>query len=305
MTELTLNDRIQEKTAAALGLFDGVHEGHELILRNTMLYSLQDYAPAVFTFRTESIKFKHGKPFEYIYTNRQKLHRLHVKYVLSPDFDDVRTMTGREFAESILVNIMNVGAVVCGDNFRFGENASCGVDELRTFGENYGFEVKVVKLGENHFSSEKYREILRKGDVEKLYPHNTYSLWGEVVHGNQIGRTINFPTVNQLYAENQLVPKFGVHRTWTFIDEKGFPSITNVGVKPTIKGVRNPLAETHILNFEGDLYGKNITVEFLEFIRPEMKFSSVGELRNQINEDVLKVKKLINENSHCFHCAIT
>lgn len=292
MTEITLNDRIKEKTAAALGLFDGVHEGHELILRNAGMYSLQNYAPSVFTFRTESIKIKHGKPFEYIYTNRQKLEKIskNIRYVLSPDFDEVRNMTGEEFVEKILVNIMNVGAVVCGDNFRFGKNASCGISELKSFGEKYGFEVKISKLGENHFSSEKYRKLLRNGEVEKLYPHNAYSLFGEVVRGNQIGRTINFPTVNQLYAENQLVPKFGVYRTRTFIDEKCFPSVTNIGVKPTVKGERNPLAETHILHFGGNLYGKTITVEFLEFIRPEIKFSSLDELKNQIEKDISRVK---------------
>ncbi|MBR6385114.1 MAG: riboflavin biosynthesis protein RibF [Ruminococcus sp.] len=292
MTEITLNDRIKEKTAAALGLFDGVHEGHELILRNAGMYSMRNYAPSVFTFRTESIKIKHGKPFEYIYTNRQKLEKIskNIRYVLSPDFDEVRNMTGEEFVEKILVNIMNVGAVVCGDNFRFGKNASCGISELKSFGEKYGFEVKISKLGENHFSSEKYRELLRNGEVEKLYPHNAYSLFGEVVRGNQIGRTINFPTVNQLYAENQLVPKFGVYRTRTFIDEKCFPSVTNIGVKPTVKGERNPLAETHILHFGGNLYGKTITVEFLEFIRPEIKFSSLDELKNQIEKDISRVK---------------
>ena len=306
MIQITLNDRIHENTAVALGLFDGVHEGHRLIIRNVNLYSLCNYAPAVFTFRTESVKFKHGKPFEYIYTNEQKLHKLDVKYVLSPDFDDVKNMTGEEFVKNILVDTMNAKAIVCGDNFRFGKNASCGIEDLKYFGEKYGFEVKILRLDENHFSSEKYREMLRSGETEHLYPHNTYSLWGEAVHGKHIGTTIDFPTVNQLYAQGQLVPRFGVYRTFTFIGSKGFPSITNIGVKPTIQGQRYPLAETHILDFSGDLYGRTVTVEFLEFIRPEMKFSSLDELKNQIQKDIEKVRKqLINENSHCFHSAVT
>lgn len=294
MTQITINDRIHEDTAVALGLFDGVHEGHRLIIRNVNLYSSEGFAPAVFTFRTESVKFKHGKPFEYIYTNEQKLKRLgkDIKYVLSPDFDDVKNMTGGEFAKNILVDTMNAKAIVCGDNFRFGKNAACGIEDLKCFGEKYGFEVKILRLGKNHFSSEKYREMLRSGDVGKLYPSNAYSLWGEVVQGNHIGRTIDFPTVNQLYAEGQLVPKFGVYRTLAFIGEKAFPSITNVGVKPTIQGERNPLAETHILGFEGDLYGKKITVEFLEFIRPEMKFASLDELKAQIRADIKKVREI-------------
>jgi len=295
MTEITLNDKIQEKTAVALGLFDGVHEGHRLVIKNAQVFSLYGYSSAVFTFRTESMKFKHGKPLEYIYTNEQKLHKLDVKYVLSPDFSTVKDMDGETFVKNVLVNVMNVSVAVCGENFRFGKNASCGTEELKVFGEKYGFEVKIIPLGFNRFSSEKYRELLRCGKVNELYPHNTYSLYGEIVKGNQIGRTIDFPTINQLYAGGQLVPKFGVYRTWTFIGEKYYPSITNVGVKPTIKGIRNPLAETHIIDFKGDLYGRYAEVQFLDFIRPEMKFNSVDELKFQIKSDVEKVRKqLIN-----------
>lgn len=290
MTIITLNDRIPEKTAVALGIFDGVHCGHRLIIDKACTQGL---APAVFTFRTESIKYKHGKPFEYIYTDSQKLHRFSesdIKYVLSPDFDDIKDMTGEEFAEKILCNSMNAGAVVCGDNFRFGKNAACGVEELKIFGEKYGFSVEVIKLSGNDFSSEKFRTMLRNGELSKESP---YILYGEVVHGKQIGRTINFPTLNQNYAGGQLVPEYGVYFTRTKIDGVLYYSITNVGVKPTIEGERLPLAETHVLDFSGDLYGREIEVEFCKFIRPEMKFSSVDELKNQISEDIAVVRSFI------------
>lgn len=290
MTVITLNNRIPEKTAVALGIFDGVHCGHRLIISHACDYG---YFPAVFTFRTESVKVKHGKPFEYICTNDQKLHnfaKMGVEYVLSPDFDDIRNMTGEEFIKNILVGCMNVGAVVCGDNFRFGKDASCGVEELEFFGEKYGFLVEVTKLKENDFSSEKFRTMLRNGELSK---ENPYILYGEVVHGNQIGRTINFPTLNQNYATGQLVPKYGVYFTRTEIDGIMYNSITNVGVKPTIAGERLPLAETHILDFSGDLYGRNIEVEFCKFIRPEMKFSSVEELKKQISRDIAEVRSFI------------
>lgn len=290
MTVITLNNRIPEKTAVALGIFDGVHCGHRLIISHACDYG---YFPAVFTFRTESVKVKHGKPFEYICTNDQKLHnfaKMGVEYVLSPDFDDIRNMTGEEFIKNILVGCMNVGAVVCGDNFRFGKDASCGVEELEFFGEKYGFLVEVTKLKENDFSSEKFRTMLRNGELSK---ENPYILYGEVVHGNQIGRTINFPTLNQNYATGQLVPKYGVYCTRTEIDGIMYNSITNVGVKPTVAGERLPLAETHILDFSGNLYGRNIEVEFCKFIRPEMKFSSVEELKKQISRDIAEVRSFI------------
>lgn len=292
MTIVKLNDKISEKTAVALGIFDGIHCGHRLIIENACNKGL---VPSVFTFRTESVKFKHGKPFEYIYTNSQKLHFLDkagIKYVLSPDFDDIKNMTGEEFAEKILSGVMNAGSVICGDNFRFGKDALCGTDELKVFGEKYGFSVDVIKLKENDFSSEKFRAMLRNGEVSSESP---YILYGEIVHGNEIGRTINFPTINQNYADGQLVLKYGVYFTVTEIDGICYPSITNVGVKPTIKGKRSPLAETHILDFSGNLYGRNIEVEFNKFIRPEIKFSSVVELKEQISQDISAVRSIIKD----------
>lgn len=287
MTTIMLNDRIPKKTAVALGLFDGVHCGHRLIMKHTCNYG---YVPAVFTFRTESVKVKHGRPFEYIYTTQQKLHFLEkngIEYVLSPDFDEVRNMTGEQFAKDIIIGCMNAGAVVCGDNFRFGRDASCGVEELKFFGEKHGFSVDVVQLRENDFSSEKFRAMLKNGELCKESP---YVLYGEVVHGKQIGRTINFPTINQQYSDGQLVLKYGVYFTRTNIDGTVYNSITNVGIKPTIAGERSPLAETHILDFSGDLYGRNIEVEFCKFIRSEMKFPSVNELKRQISEDIAAVR---------------
>lgn len=287
MTTIMLNDRIPQKTAVALGLFDGVHCGHRLIMERTCNY---EYVPAVFTFRTESVKFKHGRPFEYIYTSQQKFHFLEktgIQYILSPDFDEIKSMTGEQFAKDIIAGCMNAGAVVCGDNFRFGKDASCGVEELKIFGEKYGFSVDVLRLCENDFSSEKFRTMLKNGELCKESP---YVLYGEVVHGKQIGRTINFPTINQNYATGQLVLKYGVYMTLTNIDGTVYNSITNVGIKPTITGERSPLAETHVLDFSGDLYGKNIEVEFCKFIRPEMKFPSVDELKKQISEDIAAVR---------------
>ncbi len=292
MTIITLNDKISEKTAVALGIFDGIHCGHRIIIENACN---KGFVPSVFTFRTESVKFKHGKPFEYIYTNSQKLHFLDkagINYVLSPDFDDIKDMTGEEFAEKILSGIMNTGSVICGDNFRFGKDASCGTDELKVFGKKYSFSVEVIKLKENDFSSEKFRAMLKNGELSR---ENPYILYGEVVHGKQIGRTIDFPTINQNYADRQLVLKYGVYFTLTKIDGICYPSITNVGVKPTIEGQRSPLAETHILDFSGDLYGKNIEVEFCKFIRPEMKFSSVDELKTQISRDIYEVRSLLKD----------
>lgn len=289
MIEITENDCISEKTAVALGLFDGFHHGHKRVLAEIRC----GLAPAIFTFRTESVRVKHGKPLEYIYTNARKLELLDnygIKYVYSPDFDDIRDMSGEEFIRDVICGKMNAGEVVCGDNFRFGKNARCGAEELKEFGEKYGFAVKTVEL--DGFSSEKYRELLRDGKTDELLKNNdTYTVSAKVEEGNRIGRTLDFPTINQHFSQGQLVPKRGVYYTRTFIGGKFYPSVTNVGVKPTVEKDIMPLAETHILDFSGDLYGKTIEVEFCGYIRGEKKFASLEKLKNQVFADIAFVRE--------------
>lgn len=207
-------------------------------------------------------------------------------------------MTGEEFAENILIKKLNAEIVCCGNNFRFGKNASCDVEDLRHFGEKYGFKVQTaeaVKINDITVSSGEIRRFLVNGEIEKanVLLGEPYRINKNVVHGKEIGRTINFPTINQDYSKGQLILKYGVYFTKTYIDEIKYKSITNIGVKPTIAGERMPLAETHILDFSGDLYNRNISVEFHRFIRPEMKFSSVDELKEQISRDISVVREIL------------
>lgn len=291
MTEVNKNNGIPEKTAIALGLFDGLHHGHRSVIAET----LSSNNPSVFTFRTESVSIKQNRKLEYIYTNEHKLElmkKIGVRYVYSPDFEEVKNLNGEEFVKNILCGVMNAELVVCGENFRFGKNASCGVSDLERFGRKYGFRVVIKTL--DGFSSEKYRELLREGKVSELCKYNDlYQLYTDVRQGNRIGRTLDFPTINQHFAQGQLVPKRGVYHTRTFIDGKFYPSVTNVGVKPTVEKDINPLAETHILGFSGDLYGKRVIVEFCRYIRDEKKFDSLEELKKQIFLDINAVSEVV------------
>lgn len=296
MVNVTENGGIKEKTAVALGIFDGVHCGHRLVISSAVKYAEKGFTPAVFTFRTESVSFKHGRPFEYIYTNEQKLRilgGLGVKYVMSPDFNALQSMDGEEFVCEALCGKMNAGAVVCGENFRFGKSALYGAEELKRLGEKYGFEVRVIKLSGNGFSSEKYRSMLREGRVNETYSLGCgmYSLYGEVIEGNRLGRTLDFPTINQIFGERQLVPRRGVYHTFTNIDGKAYNSVTNIGVKPTIEKNIKPLAETHILDYSGDLYGRKIEVGFIGFVRDEKKFDSIDELKKQVFADIAYIRE--------------
>lgn len=291
-----------KKRAVALGLFDGVHCGHRAVLDLALSQKENGLIPAVFTFNPVAVLRKQSGQDGYIYTYSNKCDILEnfgfTGDICSSDFEELCGLSGEEFAENILVKNMNAGIVCCGNDFRFGKNASCEVEDLRHFGKRYGFEVQTaepVKINDIIVSSGEIRRCLVNGEVEMANAllGEPYKMCGDVVHGNEIGRTINFPTINQNYHDGQLVPKHGVYYTTTYIDDKKYKSITNIGVKPTIAGKRTPLAETHVLDFSGDLYNRNIEVEFHKFIRPEMKFSSVDELRKQISRDIAVVREIL------------
>lgn len=284
------------RTAVALGLFDGVHLGHRAVINAALAQKKNGLSSLVFTFEPDCVLRKAGGTQGYIYTKTEKeiilCEQIGVDEIVSPPFERICCLSGEEFADEILCRQLRAAHVCCGNDFRFGKNAACGAKELMDFGKRFGFEVEVispVEYGGSIVSSSRVRELLLKGDItlaNELLGFN-YFINAEVLNGNHIGRTINFPTINQEFSDGQLIPKFGVYSTLTNVGGKVMPSVTNVGVKPTIEGVRRPLAETHIIGYNGDLYGKNADVCFKSFIRPEMKFASLGELKAQINKDIL------------------
>lgn len=298
MKAIAENDRITEKTAVALGLFDGVHLGHREIIKFTKRFEKSGFVPAVFTFGSSGITEKQGRKQEYIYTDRQKeniLEKLGMQYCYSADFSSLKNLSGEEFMREILLKKLNAYHVVCGHDFRFGRNAECGIEELIRYGQKHGFGVvigpDIMQNGEK-ISSQRIRELLENGKIKEANRllGARYNIAGEVVHGNELGRTLDFPTINQKFSIGQLVPKRGVYHTLTEIDGRKYTSVTNVGVKPTVEKNIQPLAETHILDFSGDLYGKNVKVEFCGYIRGEKKFASVEELKNQISADTEAVR---------------
>ena len=284
------------RTAVALGLFDGVHLGHRAVINAALAQKKNGLSSLVFTFEPDCVLRKAGGTQGYIYTKTEKeillCEQIGVDEIVSPPFERLCCLSGEEFADEILCRQLRAAHVCCGNDFRFGKNAACGAKELMDFGKRFGFEVEVispVEYGGSIVSSSRVRELLLKGDItlaNELLGFN-YFINAEVLNGNHIGRTINFPTINQEFSDGQLIPKFGVYSTLTNVGGKVMPSVTNVGVKPTIEGVRRPLAETHIIGYNGDLYGKNADVCFKSFIRPEIKFASLDELKAQINKDIL------------------
>ena len=283
-------------TAIALGVFDGVHLGHRAVLNAVYeLYRNHSRKCGVFTFMTEDmISEKNAQG--YIYPSGQKSFLIErtagSPFVEFFNFKKMQHMDGRTFAKEILHDYFYAKDVCCGKNFRFGEKASCDVQDLEQFGKWFGFQVHViddVRKDGVKISSTEIRRLLLNGEIEKAnqYLGQPYQIWQEVTHGAQLGRTIGFPTINQVFREKQLVPKFGVYASETiFSDGRKFHSLTNIGMKPTVNYQGLPLAETYIEGFSGDLYGKFLNVKLLRFIRPEMKFDSVQALTEQMTKDL-------------------
>lgn len=286
----------RKKTAVALGLFDGVHLGHRAVIDAALAQRENGLTATVFTFEPECVLRKSGGSSGYIYTRTEKeillREQIGVDDIVSPPFGQLCSLSGEEFTREVLSGQLNAAYVCCGDDFRFGRNAACGARELTDYGRRYGFAVEVVspvEYGGSAVSSSRIRELLQSGDISaanELLGFG-YFINAAVTDGNHIGRTIDFPTINQEFAEGQLVPRYGVYSTYTNVGGRVLPSVTNVGVKPTVGGVDRPLAETHIIGYSGDLYGKTVDVSFRSFIRPEKRFGSLDELKAQITADII------------------
>ena len=288
------------RTAVALGVFDGIHIGHRAVLGRAIEFEKSGLEPSVFTFNTESISVKHNKKYKYIASNEEKLYMMSdmgIKYVCCPEFSDIREISAEDFVLKVIKKKFNAAVVVCGQRFRFGRDAGCGADQLISLGKKYGFEVSVVDpvMYENVIvSSSSIKDMLYSGDIKKankLLGYN-YGIDQKVVHGRQIGCTIDFPTINQYFLSGQVIPRYGVYASQTLINGRQYLSITNIGVKPTVTDDMIPLAETHILDYNADLYNKTVKVRFSDFIRSEKRFQSLDELKKAIAADISTVKAL-------------
>lgn len=282
-----------ERTAVSLGIFDGVHIGHRAVLNSAEKSGLKT---AVFTFLSETVTTKGNKGV--IYTDNRKLEilkRLGVEYVLSPAFSDFKDMSAEDFIKKILVGSFNAAEVFCGEDFRFGKGAEAGVSELSKLCLKYGIKLNVtppVMYKGQAVSSTRIKSALVNGDIlsanEMLY--EKFGYFEKIIHGNKIGRTLNFPTINQVIPEKTVLPKFGVYLTEIEISGVMYKGVSNVGVKPTV-GNKEPLIETHILNYSGNLYGESLNVKLVKFLREEKKFASLDELKRQVDFDIQNARR--------------
>lgn len=282
-------ERPNEKTAIALGFFDGLHKGHRAVI-NAVLGG--EYSPAVFTFESSSSLPKFQKR-ENILTQNVKeifLAEMGVKHLYSAEFNDIKGMSGEEFVREILMGKMNGAKISCGYDFHFGKGGKWTAVDLKAICNDLGVEAEIIpeqKIGEQRISSTIIREMLKNGEItlanELLGQPLTYIL--EVVHGHKVGRELNFPTINQYIPCSCILPKQGVYSSITILNKKKYLSISSIGNRPTFGGDSRAMLETNIIGFKGDLYGQKIRIELRRFLREQIKFSTRKELIEQMELD--------------------
>ncbi|MCI4445470.1 MAG: bifunctional riboflavin kinase/FAD synthetase [Candidatus Aminicenantes bacterium] len=277
----------------AVGIFDGLHLGHQKILKTAVAEARKLGSKAgVMSFSPHPDKFLNHQPVKLIQTLEQRiqgfsLFGLDYSLILSLE-PEIVTLSGEDFAREILKDLLQVKQVVVGTNFRFGQARSCGVKDLLIFGEKFGFKVKVLKpvrRGKHLISSSLIRKCLEKGQVEKarLYLGRPYEIRGKVIQGQKLGRKLGFPTIN-LLTENEILPR-GVFLSLALLEKKLFPAVSNIGFRPTING-QELMVETHLLGLKSEHYGQKLSLFLLKKIRAEKKFSSLEKLKEQIKKDI-------------------
>lgn len=285
-------------TCVALGLFDGLHPGHLSVIRAAVEEAKRQWKiPCIFTFSIgqEGPPGKQSGRLASDEAIEAALEELGVECIVRPDFADFRELSPQLFVQEVLLGALGASSAFCGENFRFGKNASGDTAALARFCGDV-CSVHALPLVEKNgqvVSSSNIRSLLRAGDVEAANSmlDQRFTIDFEVVHGRALGRTLGSPTINQPFPVDFIQPKFGVYATITRLNGRVYSSVTNVGIKPTV-GSDRVLAETYIHGFSGDLYGQKVQVEFLKFIRPERKFLDVDELRLQIAADSASTAKI-------------
>ncbi len=275
----------EKKRAIALGNFDGLHLGHMAVINSAKQW--RELNPCVLLL--EPMPFRRDGQALITDCDKSDLLRQNGFEVIKTDFLKVKDYEPERFFEEILVNQLNTGALCCGFNYHFGKNGKGNSSLLHSLCNDSGidfFAAEPINFDGEPISSTRIRSALQSGEIEKansmLGRNFSYKL--RVVDGDKIGRTIGFPTINQLFPRELIVPKYGVYSSSTVIGGKEYRSITNIGRRPSFEN-NEQRSETHILGFDGDLYGQNIRVSLLNYKRGEKKFSSLEELKEQLEKD--------------------
>ncbi|MDD7884732.1 bifunctional riboflavin kinase/FAD synthetase [Flavivirga sp. 57AJ16] len=285
-----------EATVVTIGTFDGVHIGHQKIVKRLISTGKTDGLKSVIlTFfphpRMVLQKDFNIKLINTINERRAILDGLGLDYLLIKKFTkEFSRLSAEDFVKQILVDKLHAKKVIIGYDHRFGRNRNANIDDLKKFGEAYGFDVEEISaqdINDVAVSSTKIRNALKEGDVIKANAFLGYHfrITGTVTKGRGLGRQLNFPTANIKVEETyKLIPKQGAYIVKAIIDKGSVYGMMNIGINPTVNGKKETI-EVHFFNFDNDIYGENIQIELLDRIRDEEKFESIEALKIQLKKD--------------------
>jgi riboflavin kinase/FMN adenylyltransferase len=285
-----------QECVVSIGNFDGVHIGHQAVIRQLRQFASRMGLPAV-------VMIFEPQPLEYFAPQtaparltgfRDKLIWLKqeaIDRVVCLKFQDsLARLSADEFIRRLLVEGLDVKHLVVGDDFRFGRGRTGDFSMLKESGKHYGFEVvatETLTVNGHRVSSSRIRDLLAAGEMDEaaVLLGRAYNISGRIVHGDKRGRELGFPTANILLKRNK-TPLLGVYAVRVYgLDEEPLQGVVNIGTRPVFDGTRL-LLEVHILDFNGDIYGSHIRVDFLKFLRREQKFTTVAELQAQVSRDI-------------------
>ncbi len=292
-----------KNSCLAIGAFDGLHKGHQLIINEAIKEARENnYPAAVLSFHPHPLEIIPGKtPPPSIVSRRQKisiLEEMGVDYYFEQEFNQkFAQLKVEEFVNNILLDKIKVNTVVVGDDFRFAHKNEGNVEILSKLADLHGFNTKIISqlhASDDRISSTRIRNLLEKGKIKRAESllGRPYQICGKVIHGEKRGRQLGFPTANINLESNYALPPRGVYAVKVYYEREEYVGAANLGYNPTFDN-KNISFEIYILDFEGKIYNKRICVDFVEYIRPEKDFDNKNDLIKQMEEDVLYTRKIL------------
>ncbi|WP_255593137.1 bifunctional riboflavin kinase/FAD synthetase [Mesoflavibacter sp. SCSIO 43206] len=291
-----MKNKNSNHTVLTIGTFDGVHIGHQKIIKRLVEISeIKNLTPSLLTFfphpRMVLQKDANIKLINTIDEKKDILKQFGISNLVIKEFTkEFSRLTAEDFVKNILVDHLKAKHIIIGYDHHFGRNRNANIEDLKQFGKDFDFEVEEISkqdINDVAVSSTKIRAALQEGNIKtaNTYLGYNFMLTGKVIDGKKLGQTINYPTANLHIEENyKLIPKHGVYIVKSIIDNITVYGMMNIGHNPTVNG-KHQTIETHFFDFNKDLYGQNLKIELLQRLRDEQKFNSVEELQSQLHID--------------------